>query len=47
MGFPGARKAVMIEKETVNIATGEVNREHWYLLTGLDSQRGHRKNCSG
>ncbi len=29
----------MLEKETVNITTGEVSREHWYLLTSLDCQR--------
>ena len=25
LGFPGARQAVMVEKETVDLATGEVN----------------------
>ena len=25
----------MVEKETVDIATGEVSRERWYLLTSL------------
>ena len=39
LGFPGARQAVMMEKETVNIATGEVSRERWHLLTSLDSRR--------
>ena len=29
----------MVEKETVDIATGEVSREHWYLLTSLSSWR--------
>ncbi len=27
----------MVEKETVHIATGEVSREPWYLLTSLAS----------
>ena len=27
----------MVEKETVDIATGEVSRERWYLLTSLGS----------
>ena len=35
LGFPGVRQGVMLEKETVDIATGEVSREHWYLLTSL------------
>ncbi len=39
LGFPGARQGAMLEKETVDIATGEVSRERWYLLTSLDSQR--------
>ena len=39
LGFPGARQGAMVEKETVNIATGEVSREHWYLLTSLDSRQ--------
>ena len=29
----------MLEKETVDIATGEVSREHCYLLTSLSSRR--------
>ena len=29
----------MVEKERVNIATGEVGRECWYLLTSLSSRR--------
>ena len=29
----------MLEKETVDIATGEVIRERWYLLTSLSSRR--------
>ena len=29
----------MLEKETVDIATGEVSREHWYLLTSLKPRR--------
>ena len=35
LGFPGARQGAMVEKETVDIATGEVSRERWYLLTSL------------
>ena len=35
LGFPGARQGAMVEKETVNIATGKVGRERWYLLTSL------------
>ena len=33
----------MVEKETVDIATGEVSREHWYLLTSLDSRQWRPK----
>ena len=29
----------MVEKETVDIATGEVSRERWYLLTSLSSRQ--------
>ena len=39
LGFPGARQGVMLEKERVDIATGEVSREQWYLLTSLNSRR--------
>ena len=39
LGFPGARQGAMVEKERVNIATGEVGRERWYLLTSLSSRR--------
>ncbi len=39
LGFPGATQGVMVEKETVDIATGEVSRERWHLLTSLSSQR--------
>ena len=39
MGFPGARQGAMVEKESVDIATGEVSRERWYLLTSLSSQQ--------
>ena len=35
LGFPGARQGAMVEKEAVDIATGEVSRERWYLLTSL------------
>lgn len=36
--FPGARQGAMVEKVKVNLATGEVAREHWYLLTSLSPQ---------
>ena len=39
LGFPGVRQGVMLEKERVDIATGEVSRERWYLLTSLSSRR--------
>ena len=44
LGFPGARQGAMVEKEmvekeTVDIATGEVSRERWYLLTSLGSRQ--------
>ena len=29
----------MVEKERVDIATGEVSREHWHLLGSLSAQR--------
>ena len=29
----------MVEKESVAIATGEVSRERWYLLTSLSAQQ--------
>ena len=39
LGFPGARQGAMVEKETVDIATGEVSWERWYLLTSLGSRQ--------
>ena len=39
LGFPGAGQGAMVEKEKVDIATGEVSRERWYLLTSLSSRR--------
>ena len=39
LAFPGARQGVMVEKETVMIATGEVSRERWYLVTSLRSRQ--------
>ena len=39
LSFPGASQGTMLEKETVDIATGEVSRERWYLLTSMRSQR--------
>ena len=38
LGFPGAKQGAMVEKESVDIATGEVSRERWYLLTSLSSR---------
>ena len=35
----------MVEKESVTIATGEVSRERWYLLTSLSSQQWGQRNC--
>lgn len=39
LGFPGAKQEAMVEKEMVDIATGEVERERWYLLTSLSSRQ--------
>ena len=39
LGFPGARQGAMVQKETADIATGEVSRERWYLLTSLSSRQ--------
>ena len=39
LGFPGARQGAMVEKESVDIAAGEVDRERWYLLTSLSSRQ--------
>ena len=39
LGFPGARQGAMVEEDRVDIATGEVGRERWYLLTSLSSRR--------
>ena len=30
LGFPGARQGAMVEKEAVDIGTGEMSRERWY-----------------
>ena len=38
-GFPGARQGATVEKVRVDIATGEVSRERWYLLTSLSSHQ--------
>ena len=35
LGYPGARQGAMVEK--LDITTGEVSRELWYLLTSLSS----------
>ena len=35
----------MVEKETVDIATGEVSRERWYLLTSVVHGSAARRNC--
>ena len=29
----------MVEKESVDIATGQVSRERWYLLTSLSPRQ--------
>ena len=47
LGFPGARQGAMVEKESVDLATGEVSRERWYLLTSLVPGSGDQGNCSG
>ena len=39
LGFPGARQGATVEKVRVDIATGEVSRERWYLLTSLSSRQ--------
>ena len=39
LGFPGARQAAMVEKVSVDIDTGEVSRQPWYLLTSLPPER--------
>ena len=39
LGFPGARQGAMVEKESVDLATGKVSRERWYLLTSLGSRQ--------
>ena len=39
LGYPGARQGAMVEKESVDIAAGEVSRERWYLLTSLSSRQ--------
>ena len=46
LGFPGARQGVMVEKERVDTATGEVNRERWYLLTSLSSRQVRTKGTA-
>ena len=39
LGFPGARQGAMVEKVRMDIATGEVSRERWYMLTCLSSRQ--------
>ena len=39
LGFPGAKQGAMVEKEMVDIATGEVRWERWYLLTSLSPRQ--------
>ena len=39
LGFPGSRQGAMVENERVVIATREVGRERWYLLTSLSSRQ--------
>ena len=43
LGFPGAGQGVMLEKDSVDLATGEVSRERWYLLTSLSASRWRPK----
>ncbi len=47
LGFPGARQGVMLEKERMDIATGEVSRERWHLLTSLSFRRCAPKDLLG
>ena len=37
----------MVEKVRVEIATGEVSQERWYLLTSLPPGQGTPENCCG
>ena len=46
LGFPGARQAAMVEKLSVEIETGEVSRQPWYLLTSLPPDDAAPMNCS-
>ena len=39
LGFTGARQGAILEKETLDLATGEVSWERWYLLFSLSSRR--------
>ena len=39
LGFPGVGQAAMVEKKRVDIGTGEVSREQWYLLTSLSPRQ--------
>lgn len=39
LGFAGARQAAMVEKVSVDMDTGEVSTEPWYLLTSLSPER--------
>ena len=39
LGFPGARQAAMVQRVSVQIQTGEVSRQLWYLLTSLSPER--------
>ena len=33
----------LVEKERIEIATGEVSKEHWYLLTSVSPRAGNPK----
>ena len=46
LGFPGARQGAMVEKERVDIDTGEVSRERRYLLTNLSTRRWRTKGTA-
>lgn len=37
--FPGVTQVGLVEKERIEIATGEVSKEHWYLLTSVSPER--------
>ena len=38
-GFPGAQQTAMVEKVSLELATGAASKERWYLLTNLPPGR--------